>query len=118
MALHPDGVAPRVANLAEWRVRLLGRLRQQVHATGDESLRELVTELSGYPGGEVNPRTPDPGLVVAPLQLWHEGAVLRFFSAVTIFGTPVDVTSSELAIESFFPADETTAAVLRARAGG
>jgi transcriptional regulator with XRE-family HTH domain len=115
LALHPDGVAPRVANLAEWRGRLLARLRLQVHATGDATLRELVDELSGYPGGEAA-RIPDPGLVVAPLQLWHEGAVLRFFSAATIFGTPIDVTSSELAIESFFPADEHTAAVLRERA--
>ena len=33
---------------------------------------------------------------------------LSLISTITVFGTPLDVTLSELAIESFFPADEAT----------
>ena len=116
VALHPDGLAPRIANLAQWRGRLLHRLREQVRLTGDGRLAALERELTGYPGGEEPVRGTAPEQVVAPLRLWHNGRVLSFFSAVTIFGTPLDVVAAELAIESFFPADAATAEVLRVRA--
>jgi transcriptional regulator with XRE-family HTH domain len=105
LALHPDGMAPRVRNLAEWRTHLLHRLDQQATATADPVLRELHTELAAYPGGTA-PVRPD-GLVV-PLCFDD----LRFFSITSILGTPLDVTLSELAIESFLPADAATAAAL------
>ena len=108
LSLHPDGMAPRIGNLAEWRAHVLHRLDQQAAATADPVLRELRTELAGYPGGDgAHPgRRPD-GLVV-PLRFDD----LTFFSITSVLGTPLDVTLAELAIESFLPADEATAAAL------
>ena len=110
LSLHPDGMAPHIANLAEWRAHLLGRLRRQLAATGDARLAELFEELRGYPGGE--PEEPGPAEVVVPLRYRLEGRELAFFSMTAVVGTPMDVTIEELAIESFYPADEVTAQAL------
>jgi transcriptional regulator with XRE-family HTH domain len=118
LTMHPSGLAPRVANYAEWRAHLLDRLRRQIDVAGDAVLAELLAELSAYPAPE-GPEIPglriDPTIsnVVVPFQLATEAGVLSFFSTTTIFGTPVDVTLSELAVESFFPADAATADTLR-----
>ncbi len=118
-SLHPDGMAPRISNVGEWRAHLLGRLRRQVALTADPALSRLLTELRAYPGGGSEPEVevPGPGDIVVPLRLRDGGRELSFFSTVTTFGTPLDVTVSELAIESFFPADPETASVLRERPG-
>lgn len=119
LSLHPHGLAPRIANLAEWRSHLLERLRHQIDLTGDAVLARLMHELSAYPetgaGAAVAARGPAPDYagVVIPLRLVTDGGVLSFFSTTTVFGTPVDVTLSELAIEAFFPADDATAQALR-----
>lgn len=115
-SLHPDGLAPRIINLGEWRAHLLGRLRRQVSLTADPALAQLYDELRAYPCDQPEPEVelPGPGDIVVPLRLRHEGRELTFFSTVATFGTPLDVTLSELVIESFFPADPETAAVLRA----
>jgi hypothetical protein len=119
LSLHPDGVAPRIANLAEWRAHILARLRQQMDISADAVLVALYEELSGYPAPSVDPRRPPPrheaefGTVVVPLQLASEEGTLSFFSTTTVFGTPIDVTLAELAIEAFFPADAATADILR-----
>jgi transcriptional regulator with XRE-family HTH domain len=120
LSVHPDGLAPRIVNLAEWRAHLFARLRRQVDVSADDALAALLEELRGYPapvstGAE---RGPKPGGVVVPLRLAAGGQVLSFISTTTVFGTPVDVTLSELAIESFFPADASTAAALRRMADG
>jgi transcriptional regulator with XRE-family HTH domain len=117
LSLHPDGIAPRIANLPAWRAHLLARLRQQVDLTADPVLASLYAELSSYPAPrEAHPRPPserdDPGFVV-PFQLRTENALLSFFSTTTIFGTPLDITLSEIAIESFFPADHATSEAVR-----
>ena len=103
----------------EWRAHLLGRLRRQVALTADPELATLYDELRAYPCDQPAPEIelPEPGAVVAPLRLRHDGRELAFFSTVATFGTPLDVTVAELVIESFFPADADTAAALRARAG-
>jgi len=118
-SLHPDGMAPRIANLGEWRAHLLERLERQVQLTGDEGLAALHEELLGYPGETADePPTEDRGAgIVVPLRLRTAGGELAFFSTVTTFGTPVDITVSELAIESFFPADATTAQAVRSTLG-
>jgi transcriptional regulator with XRE-family HTH domain len=120
LSLHPDGLAPRIANLAQWRAHLLERLQQQIAATGDAALRTLHDELAAYPMPHVGHDTPaasgDLGGVVVPFQLVTPDGVLSFISTTTIFGTPVDVTLQELAVESFFPADARTAAALAALA--
>ena len=114
LSLHPKGLAPRIANLPEWRAHLLMRLRQQIDVTADGELIKLLDELSAYPapGGGKAPRATlneDYAGVVVPLRFVTDAGMLSFFSTTTIFGTPVDVTLSELAIESFFPADAATA---------
>ncbi|HYW88894.1 MAG TPA: helix-turn-helix transcriptional regulator [Chloroflexota bacterium] len=117
VSLHPRGMAPRIVNLAEWRGHLLHRLRRQVELTADAALEQLYAELRSYLGGEASFTTqPGRGVVVAPLRLRHQDAELAFFSIVASFGTPIDITVDELAIEAFYPADARTAEVLRAAA--
>ncbi len=114
LSLHPDGVASRIVNLAQWRTHLFERLRQQIAATADPELAALLDELRAYPGGEEQePLGPNHSNVVMPLQFRTDAGVLSFISTTTIFGTPVEVTLQELAVESFFPADSATAEALR-----
>lgn len=115
VALHPEGLAPRTVNFAEWRDDLLARLRRQVETTADPQLTALYEELSRYPAP---PRrgphpVPNPAAVTVPLRLESELGVLSLLSTITVFGTPVDITVSELAIETFLPADDATADALR-----
>jgi transcriptional regulator with XRE-family HTH domain len=121
LSLHPQGLAPRIVNLGEWRAHLLMRLRGQVAASGDPALTTLLQELAAYPPlpGEVDTgtSTPHPDVVVL-LRLRLAQGELALFSTITVFGTPVDVTLSELALESFFPADPASAALLRQLAAG
>jgi transcriptional regulator with XRE-family HTH domain len=118
LALHPAGLAPRIVNLAEFREYVFKHLRRDIALTGDPLPARLLDEFSSYPqaNGHHPPKsTPDSkytGMVVR-LQLIIDGAPLSFFSASTVFGTPVDITLSELAIESYFPADQQTADTLR-----
>ncbi len=118
VSLHPEGIAPRIVNLGEWRAHLLGRLRRQMVRTSDPELATLYRELRAYPCAQSQPEVelPGPGDVVVPLRLRHADRELAFFSTVATFGTPLDITAAELAIESFFPADPDTASILRARA--
>jgi transcriptional regulator with XRE-family HTH domain len=113
LTLHPEGMAPNITNLPEWRAHILGRLRREVNATQDAQLRTLLSELESYPGGEQDEGIPTPGAIVVPLRLQHPAGELSFMSTITTFGTPLDITVSELSIEAFFPADDHTAAVLR-----
>jgi transcriptional regulator with XRE-family HTH domain len=115
LSLHPEGMAPHIINLAEWRAHLLARLRRQLAATGDTRLAELYAELKGYPGGE--PEEAAPAGVVVPLRYRLGDTELALFSMTAVIGTPMDVTIEELAIESFYPADEDTAGVLWALRG-
>jgi hypothetical protein len=115
VSLHPEGLAPRIANLTEWRAHLLGRLRRQVALNADTALANLLEELQTYPvADEVSDRNELPGAaaVAVPLQVRTEHGLLAFLSTTMVFGTPVDVTLSELAIEAFFPADAMTAELL------
>lgn len=116
LSLHPRGLAPRIVNLAEWRAHLLARLRRQVDVSADPVLAELLNELSSYPVPDENERHAPPATdyagVAVPFQLATEGGTLSFLSMTTVFGTPVDITLSELALESFFPADAITADTL------
>jgi transcriptional regulator with XRE-family HTH domain len=115
LSLHPDGLAPRILNLAEWRAHVLHRLDRQATNTADPTLRALHDELAALPGGMA--ATPPDG-VVTPLRLrLPDGRELRFFGVTAVLGTPLDVTLSELAIESFLPADHQTAEALGSRDG-
>ena len=116
LSLHPQGLAPRIVNLTQWRAHLLERLQQQIAASGDAVLQALHDELAAYPvtepSQEARPAQVELSGVVVPFQLATPLGVLSFISTTTIFGTPVDVTLQELAVESFFPADAQTAAAL------
>lgn len=116
LSLHPDGMAPRIRNLGQWRGHVLERLRRQITATADRSLAGLHDELAEYPcdEGEVAGDSAD---VVVPLRYEVRGRVLSLLSTTSVFGTPRDVTVAGLAVESFFPADPETAAALRELAG-
>lgn len=116
ISLHPQGVAPRIDNLLQWRAHLFERLRQQIAATADPRLVELLEELRAYPVPANSNSQSVAGEhlgVVMPFRMRSPAGVLSFISTVTIFGTAHDVTLQELMIESFFPADEFTAQVLR-----
>jgi transcriptional regulator with XRE-family HTH domain len=115
VSLHPDGMAPRIANLAEWRAHILERLHRQAHSTRDRRLAELHAELAAYPGGVTE--RPELTDVAVPLRLLHGDQELAFFSMTAVVGAPLDVTVAEVAIESFYPADAETAAALH-RIGG
>lgn len=116
LSLHPNGLASRIANLAQWRHHLFERLRQQIHATGDPALLALQAELLEYPAPDESTPLVMAGEmlgVVMPFCFNSVHGMLSLISTTTIFGTPVDVTLQELAVESFFPADAFTAQVLR-----
>lgn len=116
LTLHPRGLAPRIANLHEWRAHLLDRLRREVQLTADPALADLLTELRAYPipGGQPPRKALDEyGGVAAPFQLQTPAGLLSFYSTTTVFGTPVDVTLAELTLETFFPADAETAEAVR-----
>jgi len=114
ITLHPDGMAPRIANLAEWSAHLLHQVRRQASITGDPELERLHDELAAYPGVSVEP--PHEGgsgaEILLPLRIKDGDRELAFFSTISTFGTPVDITLAELAIEAFYPANARTAARL------
>jgi transcriptional regulator with XRE-family HTH domain len=116
VSLHPDGLAPRIVNFAEWREHLLSRLRRQVATTADPVVADLLAEVMAYPmpRGSARP-TPivEDGAIAVPLRIQTRLGVLSFLSTTTVFGTPLDVTLSELAVELFFAADAVTAAAVR-----
>ncbi|SRR5579871_5015353 len=120
MSLHPRGLAPLIVNLTEWRAHLLERLRRQIRIAGDPELDRLLRDLAAYPGGPTHARTHAPSAsddVAVPLKLRTHDGVLSFLSTITVFGTPVEITLSELSLEAFYPADPETAAALNRRKG-
>lgn len=117
LSLHPKGLAPAILNLREWSQHLLGRLRREIELTADPILEALLREAEGYGlplagrGGEAAVRPA----VAIPLRLASRLGELSFLSTVTVFGTPIDVTLSEIALEMLYPADAATAAAVRKR---
>jgi transcriptional regulator with XRE-family HTH domain len=116
LAFHPEALAARTVNLAEWCGHLLERVHRQCEATADPELIKLYHELKAYPiPARSAPLSADS--VALPFKMRLNGEVLSFFSTTMIFGTPVDITLSELALETFFPADDLTAERMRSMAG-
>lgn len=119
VSLHPGGLAPRIANLHQWREHLFTRLQQQLSATGDAGLAGLLQELQAYPDQPAEQiRRLDgehPG-VLMPFLVHTPAGVLHLISTTTVFGSPTDITLQELAMETFFPGDEASAQALRALA--
>lgn len=118
LSLHPEGIAPRIVNWHAWRAHLLARLQRQIEASADGALIKLHEELAAYPappGAEAATAEPPGHLIAVPLRVRTAIGELSFYSTTTVFGTPVDITLSELAIEAFFPADPHTAEALRVK---
>lgn len=116
VSLHPDGMAKRIANYRQWRDHMVDRLQRQVDVSADPVLVALLEEVNGYPfpdAGEDDAGHEDLGGVAVPIRLRTDHGVLSAYTTTTVFGTPVDITLQELAIESFFPADARTAEILR-----
>ncbi|HZZ11068.1 MAG TPA: helix-turn-helix transcriptional regulator [Paraburkholderia sp.] len=117
LSLHPEGIAASIVNYHAWRAHVLARLQRQIDVSGDETLSALRDELAAYPApssaSESSPENAAFNQIAVPLRLRTPLGELSFFSTTTVFGTPVDVTLSELAIEAFFPADPATATRLR-----
>jgi transcriptional regulator with XRE-family HTH domain len=119
LTLHPDGMAPRIVNFAEWSGHLMHRLRRAAAITADAGLRELHDELAEYPDVRLDP-PQGHGVgeeIVLPLRLRRGDDVLELFSTMTTFGSAVDITLTELSVEAFYPADERTALLLRQAVG-
>lgn len=120
LTLHPLGLAPRIANLAQWQSHLFERLRQQIAVTADPLLISLLSELKSLPvpvsAEEGDVQGEHVGFAV-PLKFRSRAGVLSFISTTTVFGSPVDVTLQELALETFFPLDDFTTQALMKRAG-
>jgi transcriptional regulator with XRE-family HTH domain len=116
ISLHPRGLAPNIVNLGEWRQHLLDRLRRQFRISRDPALDALLKELSGYPFSSSerlsNFNDSLANEVAIPLRLKTPRGVLSFLSTVTVFGSAVEITLSEVTLEAFYPADQETAQVL------
>jgi transcriptional regulator with XRE-family HTH domain len=117
-SLHPKGLAPRIANLAQWSVHIFDNLRRQIAVTGDEELRDLERELIGYleeMGVEVPSAAESPRAIATPMRLRTDSGELALMTMIATFGTALDITLAELSLETFLPADSATAAALFAR---
>ena len=113
LSLSEGGLAPRILNLPQWRAHLLARLRRQAQASCDPALVALLAELEALSPAPSRRWNPAPHEILAPLEIDSAAGRLSLISATTVFGAPHDITVSELAIETFFPADEATAQRLR-----
>jgi hypothetical protein len=113
ISLHPDGLAGRIVNFAEFAHALLAKLRHDVAVSADPELTALLAEVQGYAMLRDDPPViPERGAVVVPMRLRSPDGPMSFFTTITTIGTPVDITVAELAIETFFPADDATARAL------
>lgn len=118
LTLHPEGLAPRIRNLPQWRGHLLEQMERQIALLRSDTLRELYEEVAAHPVPADREEPGDAGAgpvfpFALPLRIEHAGTVLSFISTIATFNTPMDVTVSELAIETFLPADPETAKYLQ-----
>jgi transcriptional regulator with XRE-family HTH domain len=116
VTFHEHGFRPFIANFNEVAPVMLNRTRREAAACGNEKLLALLDEILAYPGIPEAWRAPDwqaPPPPVLPIELAKDGLRLKLFSTLTTFGTPQDITTDELRVESFFPADEASAVFLR-----
>lgn len=119
LTLHPQGMAPRIENFGQWRAHLLHRLRRQAELAADDGLSALVAEITAFPAPNHDHHDDPPAdLLAVPLRIKSPLGPLSFWSATMVFDAPLDVTLSELILETFLPADAETGARLTALLGG
>jgi transcriptional regulator with XRE-family HTH domain len=112
LSLSPKGLGPRIENYGEWRAHVVARLTQQVELTADPGLVNLLREVKAYPLPLSAPAA-EPNPMAVPFKLRIDSGILSFFTTTMVFGSPVDITLSELAVELFFPADAATTALVK-----
>ena len=112
VTLHPDGLRSRIMNFDEYAAHMLARLQHQVSVSADDDLAALLEEVRGYVGNIPATAHVPSAQVLLPMRLRVGEHVLSMMSTISVFGTPVDITLAELALEMFFPADAETAAFL------
>ncbi|MEV7194722.1 helix-turn-helix transcriptional regulator [Streptomyces sp. NPDC093510] len=117
LTLHPEGLAPRIRNLREWRGHLLHQMERQIALQRSDALRAVYEEVAAYPVADPGVDAFEAGAEVPyfalPLRIEHDGHVLSFISSISTFNTPMDVTVAELAIETLLPADPATSKYLQ-----
>jgi transcriptional regulator with XRE-family HTH domain len=116
LILHPLGLGPRIVNFVEWRTHTVTVLRQQMERRPDPVVQALLAEVMSYPApsaGVAPVASEGPQRYATPLQIATRLGIVSFLNTTTIFGTPTDVTLSELALEMLFPADDVTIAIVR-----
>jgi transcriptional regulator with XRE-family HTH domain len=121
LTLHPQGMAPRIVNLTEWRRHVIAELRRHIEARPDPGTEALLAEVMAYsPPPTRVASEPEEGAqrYATPLKIATDAGVVSFLSTTTVFGTPMDVTLSELALEMLFPADARTVAIVNALTAG
>jgi hypothetical protein len=117
LVLHPEGMGPRIVNFVEWRAHTITVLRQQIETRPDPVIQAFLSEVMGYPApsGQLVLATSDgPQRYATPLQIETRLGTVSFLNTTTVFGTPTEVTLSELALEMLFPADPATIAIVKA----
>ncbi|WP_406357869.1 helix-turn-helix transcriptional regulator [Streptomyces sp. NBC_01635] len=124
LTLHPQGLAPRIRNLREWRGHLLEQMERQIALRRSAPLRALYEEVAAFPVPEAGPgegagdtggseQSASVAYFALPMRIEHEGRILSFVSSISTFNTPMDVTVAELAVETLLPADPATAKYLQ-----
>jgi transcriptional regulator with XRE-family HTH domain len=116
LTLHPLGMGPRIVTFIEWRAHTVTVLRQQIETRADPVIHTLLTEVMAYPvpaGGIGSAISDGPQRYATPLRVATRLGTVSFLNTNTVFGTPSDVTLSELALEMLFPADEQTVAIVK-----
>jgi hypothetical protein len=118
LSLHPEGLAPRIANLAEWRSHLLHRLDRDVDVSADPHLAALRDNLRSIPlppgTAPFRHASRPSGRIAIPLRLRTEAGTISLLSTTTVFGTASEVTLADLTIEAFYPVDDASRAALAA----
>jgi MmyB-like transcription regulator ligand binding domain len=120
LILHPRGMGPRIVNFIEWRAHTITVLRQQIEARADSVIQALLAEVMSYPApasGMALATGEGPQRYATPLKVATRLGTVSFLNTTTIFGTPTDVTLSELALEMLFPVDDDTVAIVTVMAG-
>jgi transcriptional regulator with XRE-family HTH domain len=115
LGLHPAGLAPYIRNFTEWRAHAIVNLKRRIELTADRELVQLLHEVQSYPFANIKEQGTQASKeeFAIVLEIETSKGVINLLTTTMVFGTPKDVTVSELAIECFFPQDEQSAKTLR-----
>jgi transcriptional regulator with XRE-family HTH domain len=118
LIMDPGELRPRIVNWEAAAGDLVRQLqRQAATAPADDPIHRLLDEVMAYPGVPAAWRTREFRAAAEPLMsLVYEnnGVELSFFTTITSFAAPHDITLEELRVECSFPGDPATAARCRA----